>query len=99
MKLIVKRPLITEKTMALAGRGWFTFEVEKNARKDVIAREVARLYNVQVREVRSVLLPAKTRRVGRRLLPREKPARKKAMVRLAEGQKIPVFETAHEGST
>lgn len=82
--------------MAAARQGWFTFEVVQGVGKNTIAVEVARRYNVQVRQVRTVRLHGKVHRVGRRQATVRRPDRKKAMVRLASGQRIPAFEVAEE---
>lgn len=92
----IKRPLITEKTMAQAQRGWYTFAVGKLARKEEIAKEVSRLYNVQVIDVRTVAKTGKVRRSGKKMIAHQAPDWKKAMVRLKKGQTIPVFEVPSE---
>lgn len=93
---IVKRPLITEKTMALATRGWFSFEVDMDADKAEIAAEVNRIYNVKTISVRTIHVKGKTRHVGRKMREVKKSDWKKALVRLPEGQRIPVFEVTSE---
>ncbi len=86
------RPLITEKSMILAQGGWYSFVVGKFVRKETIAKEIGALYNVTVTDVRTVARHGKTRRAGRKMVKSQKPDWKKAMVRLKNGQKIPVFD-------
>lgn len=93
---IVKQPVISEKSMLLAQRGWYTFAVRKTARKESIAAEIARLYSVRVTEVRTVRMPGKTRRAGKAMRTVTRPDWKKAMVKLAKGQHIPVFEVSQQ---
>ena len=90
--MIIKRPLITEKTLQLASRGWYTFVADIDASKYTIASEIARVYKVTVLKVRTVTMHGKVRRTGRKSIPMQKPDWKKAMVTLKKGQKIDAFE-------
>jgi large subunit ribosomal protein L23 len=90
--MIIKRPIITEKTLTLAGRGWYTFAADIDASKPMIASEVSKIYKVNVQKVRTVTMHGKVRRVGRKAVPTAKPDWKKAMVSLKKGQKIDAFE-------
>lgn len=92
------RPLITEKSMVLAQRGWYTFAVAKIARKEVIAKEISKLYSVSVRDIRTIKMTGKTHRSGKKMVMAKKTDWKKAMVRLAKGQRIPVFEVTQESA-
>lgn len=92
--IIVKRPIITEKSMALAQTGWYAFAVHKNARKEVIAKEISRMYDVTVIDVRTMRKPGKVHRVGKKMTLVSKPDWKKALVQLKKGQRIPVFEVS-----
>ena len=89
---VFKRPLVTEKTLGLAGRGWYTFMVDPDADKNEIAKAIGAFYNVQVVDVRTVSMHGKTRRTGKYMRYVKKSDWKKAMVRLVKGQKIDVFE-------
>ena len=88
----IKRPLITEKSMLRAQRGWYTFAVEKHARKEEIAKTVSKLYNVTVIDVRTVSRVGKMRRSGRKMIASRGSDWKTAMVKLTKGHTIPVFE-------
>ncbi|OGG11867.1 50S ribosomal protein L23 [Candidatus Gottesmanbacteria bacterium RBG_13_45_10] len=92
MKVIAKRPLISEKTLALAAKGWYTFVVDDKADKQQIAGAINAFYSVNVIEVRSVTMHGKVRRVGKAMKSVKRANWKKAMVRLASGQKIDAFE-------
>jgi len=93
---ILKRPLITEKTLAATNRGEFTFEVDPRARKEEIARVIENVFSVHVVSVKTINLKGKTRRSGskRRLI--NLSSTKKAMVQLEKGEKIALFETVDE---
>ncbi len=88
---IIRRPIDTEKTRALAELGQYVFEVDPRANKIQVKQAVEKIYNVKVEEVRIIKLPAKRARRGYHIVIR-KPARKKAVVKLAPGQKIQIFE-------
>jgi large subunit ribosomal protein L23 len=89
---VIKRPIISEKSTALAEIGnRYAFEVASQANKQEIRDAVQRLFNVKVREVRTLVMHGKLKRVGR--FQQKKPNWKKALVTLAEGQKIDFFQT------
>lgn len=89
---IVKKPIITERSLENAQRGIFTFEVDKNASKYQIKETIETLYKVHVKKITSANLHGKKRLVGKRRTPVQQPNRKKAWVRLATGEKIDLFE-------
>ncbi len=92
------RPILTEKTLSLAARGWYTFAVSLSSRKEAIAHTVAHQYKVDVLGVRTIRMPGKTRRVGKMAKPILVPSWKKALIRLKAGQKIDAFEAANAPS-
>lgn len=94
MHMIIKRPVITEKSLLLASRGWYTFAVTADSSKGSIAQAVNGAYKVKVTEVRTTMMHGKVRRVGKLSMHVAKPDWKKAMVKLSKGQKIDVFEVA-----
>jgi large subunit ribosomal protein L23 len=88
---VLQRPLVTEKsTIAREEQNIVTFAVNPNANKHEIKSAVETLFSVKVLDVRTIRMPRKTRRVGRFI--GKKPEWKKAIVRLAQGQKIEFFE-------
>ena len=92
MKILVNRPVITEKTLAQASRGWYTFAAEESASKGDIKREVEAVYGVTVTAVRSIHEHGKVRRVGKSMRTIRKPDWKKTMVQLKKGQRIEAFD-------
>ncbi len=89
---IIKKPVVSEKSTALAEIGnRYTFEVTKSARKPQIAEAVEKLFNVKVEKVRTINTHGRTKYVGRQAI--KKPNKKKAIVTIAEGQKIDFFQT------
>jgi large subunit ribosomal protein L23 len=89
---VVRRPIISEKSTALAEVGGkYAFEVAMKANKQEIREAVQNLFSVQVRNVRTLVMHGKVKRVGR--FETKRPNWKKALVTLAEGQKIDFFQT------
>lgn len=91
MDALLVRPLITEKSMSEATRGWYTFLVETHSNKQVIAKAVSEEFKVHVVSVKTVSLSGKQKRRGKRGLSVSAPDRKKAYVRLKKGETIEVF--------
>jgi large subunit ribosomal protein L23 len=88
---VIRRPLVTEKSnIGREEENLVTFVVDPRANKHEIKRAVESLFDVSVIQVRTMRMRGKTRRVGR--FAGRKPAWKKAVVQLAEGQSIEFFE-------
>lgn len=87
---IIKRPLVTEKSMKLTEEGKYTFEVSKQANKIEVKEAVEKLFNVDVVKVNLISVKPKKKRVGRH--EGYKSAYKKAIVKLAIGQRIDKFD-------
>lgn len=85
------KPLITEKTMHMASSGWYTFAVDKFARKQGIIQLIAKLYKVTPTDVRTVAMHGKIRRTGRKSILKAQTDWKKAIVQLPKGQTIEAF--------
>lgn len=90
---IIRRPLMTEKSSRLkeadgveGGASQVVLEVAADANKIEIRKAVEKIWNVEVRAVRTLVVPGKTKRVGRYLGKRSNW--KKAIVTLAAGQSI-----------
>ncbi len=88
---VIKRPIISEKSTALAEvAGKYVFEVDASANKQEIRDAVQQLFKVNVREVRTMIMHGKVKRLARSTVKRTNW--KKAIVSLAEGQKIDFFQ-------
>ena len=62
---VLRKPIITEKSMAGVSENVYTFEVEKNATKVEIAQAVELAYpNRKVKKVRTVYMPSHAKRMG-----------------------------------
>ena len=88
---VIIRPVVTEASAMLQEeRQTYTFIVAKDSNKIEIRNAVQELFDVTVEDVRTANYPGKVRRVGRRI--GRKPGYKKALVKLAEGDSIDVYE-------
>jgi len=96
MKSQIFRPLISEKSLGLASRGWYTFAVAKRARKEDIRRQIEKMYNVNVLSVRTIAMHGKVRRTGKKMVSKRKEDWKKAIVQLKTGQHIDAFEVTQQ---
>lgn len=83
---IIKAPVITEKSSALAQEGKYVFKVDSKANKTEIKEAIEKIFKVKVESIATINAKVKKRRVGRYtgLTNRYK----KAIVKLAEGQTI-----------
>ena len=91
--IIIKRPLVTEKSMHLSERHLYTFEVDKNATKPQIAKEIADKFNVKVLKVKIINVKGETKSQRRVRKMYQTSGFKKAIVGLPKNQKIALFET------
>jgi large subunit ribosomal protein L23 len=90
---ILKRPIITEKTLFLANKtNSFTFEVSPTATKTQISEAVEQLFNVKVTGISTVMRGRSLRRTGSRRVTTLVPRKKKAIVTLEKGQSIALFD-------
>lgn len=87
--LILKGAHVTEKAGNLNSLNQYVFKVAVGSNKIEIKKAVEKMYGVKVDQVRISVMPAKKRRLGRQ--EGEKSGFKKAMVKLAEGQKIEIM--------
>ena len=91
---ILRRPLVTEKSnYQLSDLHKYVFEVAENATRTQVKDAVEKVFNVTVLKVNIIKVPAKrSRRWRSRRLTVRKPGYKKAIITLAEDDRIPFFE-------
>lgn len=97
--IIIKQPIITEKSMKLAEKSLYTFEVDKEATKPLIAKRVAEKFNVKVLKVKVMNVKGKLKQQKRARKIYSVSGFKKALVQVGKGQKIAMFETPREEAT
>ena len=88
---VVLRPMITEKATELGGANKYMFEVRRDANKTQIKEAVQKGFDVKVESVNVMNVRGKPRKVrGNRI--KHRPDWKKAVVTLAPGDKIELFQ-------
>lgn len=89
---VIIRPVISEKTYALIAAGKYTFRVDDRAHKFEIKDAVERAFGVEVVKVRTSKVRSKPKRRG--VDTGRTRSWKKAVVELAPGETIELFEGA-----
>jgi large subunit ribosomal protein L23 len=91
---VLRRPLVTEKSGYQSGKlNQYSFIVSESATRTQIKDAIETLYDVSVVRVNVMNVPPKRgRRLRSRRLLIRKPSYKKAVVTLAEGQTLQIFE-------
>ena len=95
---VIIRPVVTEKSTEKAETtNEYTFIVANTANKHEVAAAVEKLWDVTVKDVRTMRYPGKAKRamLGRMVRKWElgrRPSFKKAVVRVAEGDHIELYE-------
>ncbi|MDU4961545.1 MAG: 50S ribosomal protein L23 [Sporomusaceae bacterium] len=87
---VLIRPLITEKTTAMMQENKYTFIVPLKSTKVEVRQAVEQIFKVKVLAVNTIRVMGKVKRMGRTA--GKRPDFKKAIVKLAEGQRIEFFE-------
>lgn len=88
---IIKKPVITEKSMSAMADRKYTFIVDIHANKSQIKKAVEEIFDVKVQEVNTVKVMGKVKRVGVHV--GKRPDYKKAVVTLTPDSKtIEFFE-------
>lgn len=86
---IIKEPHISEKGTILGEQNQYIFKVNKNANKTEVKKSVEGIYGVKVLSVNMIKIPQKKRRLGR--IEGFRKGYTKAVVKIAEGQKIEIL--------
>lgn len=92
---IILKPIITERSTLLREKSnKFVFEVDPRANKREIRLAVEKLFNVKVRDVKTLMIRGKPKttfmRAGR--FTGKRSDRKKAIVKLSQGETIDIFD-------
>lgn len=89
---VLVRPVISEKTYALMDEGVYVFVVAPEATKVDVRTAVEQVFGVRVAKVNTLNRPGKRRRNRRSNTFGTRPSTKRAMVTLAGGDRIDLFE-------
>ena len=88
---VIVRPIVSEKSYAGLERNTYTFLVDPRANKTEIKEAVQAVWDVRVVSVNTLNRRGKVKR--RRFTKGRRPDEKRAIVTLAEGDSIEIFET------
>lgn len=89
---IIIAPVVSEKSYALIESGVYTFKVDGNASKPEIHDAVEAIWGVKVVKVNTLNRKGKVKRQRKSNRVGHKPDTKRAIVTLAAGDEIPLFE-------
>lgn len=87
---VIIRPVVSEKSYVLSAVGKYTFRVHPDAHRTQIRQAVESIFDVNVVEVRTLSVKSKPKRRG--VTRGRTRAWKKAIVKVREGQSIPIFQ-------
>ena len=88
---VIIRPVVSEKSYAGIEENTYTFLVDKRSNKTEIKEAIQQIWSVQVTSVRTLNRKGKVKR--RRYTTGKRADEKRAIVTLAEGDHIEIFET------
>ena len=88
---VIIRPVVSEKSYAGIEENTYTFLVDKRSNKTEIKEAIQQIWNVQVTSVRTLNRKGKVKR--RRYTTGKRADEKRAIVTLAQGDHIEIFET------
>jgi len=89
--VVIKKPLVTERSMANQQKRVYTFVVERTANKQEIQHAVEKVWNVKVEQVRTLVVKGKAKRMKNMLLEGRRKDWKKAYVTLKEGSRLDII--------
>ena len=89
---IILAPIVSEKSYALIEQGVYTFKVHPSASKPEIHDAVEAIWGVKVTKVNTLNRIGKATRARKSNRTGKKPDSKRAIVTLAAGNDIPLFE-------
>jgi large subunit ribosomal protein L23 len=90
---VIIRPVVSEKSYALLDQGVYTFLVHPDANKIEIRQAVEAIFGVRVRQVNTLNRKGKRKRNRRTFTYGKRPDTKRAVVTLAPGDRIDLFES------
>lgn len=92
VRQVIVAPVVSEKSYALMADGKYTFRVDARAQKPQIKHAVEEIFDVEVTDVRTLRVRSKPKRRG--LHSGRSRSWRKAVVQLAPGDRIELFEGA-----
>ena len=89
---VIIEPIVSEKSYQLVEQGVYTFKVHPSASKPEISDAIRDIFNVKVVKVNTLNRKGKRKRDRRTGNYGQRPDTKRAIVTLAPGDSIPLFE-------
>jgi large subunit ribosomal protein L23 len=89
---VLLAPVVSEKSYSLIDDNKYSFRIHPDAHKTQVRQAVEQLFEVKVQRVNIVKVQSKPKRRG--MSKGMRPGWKKAIVQLAEGESIEIFEGA-----
>ena len=89
---VILRPVVSEKSYTLLDANAYTFVVHPDANKVQIRQAVETIFGVRVAKVNTLNRNGKRRRNRRSFTYGKRPDTKRAVITLAEGDRIDLFE-------
>ncbi len=90
---MIIEPVVSEKSYGLLDEGVYTFVVHPSSNKTEIRQAVESIFNVRVTKVNTLNRKGKRKRNRRQATFGKRPDTKRAIVTLAEGDRIDLFES------
>jgi large subunit ribosomal protein L23 len=90
---IIIKPVVSEKSYALLDEGVYTFVVHPESNRTEIRQAVEAIFGVQVAKVNTMNRQGKRKRNRRTFTYGKRPDTKRAIVTLAPGERIDLFES------
>ena len=87
---VIKKPLVSEKNSLLSEQGYYAFEVDRKASKTDVKKAVEKAFRVKVLKVTTQVCRGRARRT--KIGVGKVRYWKKALIKLAPGEKISIFE-------
>ena len=88
---VIRKPLVTEKSMANQQKGVYTFIVDMRSNKPEIKNAIEKAFNVKVDVIRTVKIKGKSKRMKNMFLEGQRKDQKKAFVTLKEGHRLDII--------
>ena len=90
---VILQPVVSEKSYALLDTNAYTFEIDRRANKIEVRQAVEELFGVKVLKVNTLNRKGKRKRNRRTATFGRRADTKRAVVTLAEGDRIDLFES------
>jgi large subunit ribosomal protein L23 len=90
---VILKPVVSEKSYGLLDSGVYTFVVHPDSNKTEIRQAVESIFNVRVAKVNTLNRKGKRKRNRRQATFGKRPDTKRAIVTLAGGDRIELFES------